>query len=215
VATFLALPADLGGTTFGPFTDGTVTVGTDPDRCQLVLNADTGLQPVHAWISPTGHCWTVQPASRGAAVFLRRGVTVAAVTAPVQAFPGDVICLGRDDGVRFILQGNPMREAPSPPIATGPTGAGPTPVLDSPASSDAPRAGRRRAPTAQQMQEEVKRQAGVAMFSNGPLAFINQVVFRGRSGALLQPRYIVGAVVAVGMFFMSSCAGLLGLSQVL
>ena len=65
------------------------------------------------------------------------------------------------------------------------------------------------------MQDEVKRQAGVAMFSNGPLAFINQVVFRGRSGALLQPRYIVGAVVAFVMFVFSGCAGLLGLSQLL
>ena len=203
MATFLALPAELGGTTFGPFTDGTVTVGTDPDRCELVLNADADLWPVHAWISPVGHCWTVQPATRGALLFLRRGVTVAAITAPVEAFPGDVICLGRDDGVRFELRGNPALAAPAPVAHAAPEGSTPTPVF-TPSG-----AGRRKAPTSGQMAAEVKRQAGVAMFSNGPLAFINQLVFRGRSGALLQPRYIFGAVVALGMAAMSGCAGLL------
>jgi len=207
----LALPPELGGTTYGPFHDGTIAVGTDSERCQLVLNPDAGLFPVHVWVSPVGHCWTVQPASRGAVVFLRRGVSVAAVTAPVQAYPGDVICLGRDEGVRFILRGDPAAIASpvvSPAPKQTPADVRPTPIVG---GSTPAAGGPRRAPTVSQMAGEAKRQAGVAVFSSGPLAFINQVVFRGRTGALLQPRYIFGAVVALFVALFSGCAGLAGL----
>jgi len=37
------------------------------------------------------------------------------------------------------------------------------------------------------------------------------VVFRGRTGALLQPRYLMGAVVALFVALFSGCAGLAGL----
>ena len=211
MATFLALPPELGGTTYGPFHEGTIAVGTDPERCQLVLNPDAGLLPVHVWISPVGHCWSIQPAGRGA-VFLRRGVSVAAVTAPVQAYPGDVICLVRDDGVRFILRGDPAAVAP-PPVAAPTPAETPADVRPTPVVGGGPptTGGQRRAPTAGQMANEAKRQAGVAVFSSGPLAFINQVVFRGRTGALLQPRYVVGAVVALFVALFSGCSGLAGL----
>lgn len=134
-----------------------------------------------------------------------------AVTVPVAAFPGDAVVLGRHDGVQFVLRGDPSAPvSPPAPVAVAGAGSGSTAP-----PSKAPSSGRRAPPTSGQMADEVKRQAGVAAHTSGPLAFLNQLFFRGRSGALLQPRYILAAVLGLGMAAVSGCAGLLGMIQLL
>ncbi len=61
------------------------------------------------------------------------------------------------------------------------------------------------------MAQEVKRQIGVSAMTSGPFAQLSQLFFRLRSGALLQPRYLIGGLIALGGVLLSGCAGIAGL----
>lgn len=190
--TLLVLPADMGGTAFGPFGPGHVAMGSDPAQCHIALAPTLGLAPVHAWITLTadGQRW-VQPAQQGAAVYLQRSGrgTAAPVLQALALQPGDVVALGHPQGVRFEVQ----EHVAAPPPAAGRT---------------SPRLGGRQAPTAQQLGQEVQRQAMSRAMTHGGVSQAAQVLHRARSGALLQPRYIIGALIALLGVAATGCAGL-------
>jgi len=196
-ATFLTLSPEFGGTRFGPFGPGSVGLGSDASQCTVVLSPQTGVQPVHAWLTVTGSGWVLQPAVTGAAIFVSQGGReFQPVGSQAQLSPGDAFVLAHAQGVRFILE------------------VGPMPAADSGVAG--PRHRGRRPPTAGDMAREVRRQAGVSAMTHGPLAEISKLFFRARSGALFQPRYVVGALIAVGGLAVTGCAGLVtALTQIL
>jgi hypothetical protein len=188
VSFFLDLAPEYGGTRFGPFHQG-ATLGCDPTRCHITLPAELGIRPVHAWIAPSGGGLVLQVGEVGAAVF----VLAAGRPVPVQGSqsigPGDVLLLGGRAGVRFSLQ----------------------PADQTAARSTAPQTGRRGPPTAAAMAAEAKRQAGVAVMTTRSGAQASHFLHRLQSGAFTNPRFVFGAIVAVGGALLAGCSGLIAL----
>lgn len=193
--TLLILPADLGGAAFGPFPSGShVALGSDAGQCHVAVAAGLGVAPVHAWVTlaPDGARW-VQPVSATAPVFVQRGGRGPAAPVPqaLQLGVGDVIALGHPQGVRFVVQ--------DAPAAT--------------AQRSSTRLGGRRPPTAGQLGQELQRQVGARALTHGGVSQAAQLFHRARTGALLQPRYLVGAAVALLGMLATGCAGLLAAVQ--
>lgn len=197
--TFLTLSPEQGGTRFGPF-GGTINLGSDAARCQIVLQPVGGVQPIHALVTDTGSAWQVQPAGFGCVVFLRKpNGRILSVNTAVQASPGDSVIVGSQGGPAFTLS-----RAGSPASATP---GGPTP-------------GRRPGggiPGAQHLNanayaREAKRQASTAFITQLPYGReIYRWWTRYRSGAMFRPRYVIGAIAGVLAFFGLGCVSCFGL----
>lgn len=185
---FLDLAPEYGGTRFGPFAQG-ATLGSDPARCHITLPAELGIRPVHAWIVPAGSGLTLQVGEVGAAVFVLSAGRPAPVRGSTAIGPGDALLLGGPSGVRFTLQS--AGQAPRPAAR--------------------PQTGRRGPPTAAAMAAEAKRQAGVAVMTTKGGASAGHFLHRLQSGAFTNPRYVVGAIVAIGGVLFTGCSGLLAL----
>lgn len=107
MGTYLQLPPQMGGTRFGPFPAGIIYIGSDPARCQIVLNAAQGVFAVHCIISDMGNgTYTIGPTQQNLKLFLvKKGEQKAwPVQAAVQANPGDWIVVGSEAGPRFEIQ---------------------------------------------------------------------------------------------------------------
>lgn len=195
----LTLAPEFGGTCFGPFPAGNVALGSDAQHCHIALSAALGLDPVHAWVTlqDDGACW-LQPTRVGTGLFLYRATGGGAqpVSGAVPLRPGDSFALGQPHGPRFIVA-----EAPDQPATAGARGA-----------RVSPRGGRG-VPTADAMANEVKRQISSTAMTYGPFAQLSQVFYRFKSGALMQPRYLVGAAIALLGMLATACAGLLATLQ--
>lgn len=178
----LTLSPAWGGTAFGPFDQGAVQLGSDGASCQITLGAELGVHPLHAvlWRGDDGS-FGLQPGTHGAAIYLfQRGSPVATpVRGPVQALVGDAFALVTPEGPRFVLGDLAAGITASAQPAYRP----PNPALG-------------RLPTASAMDREVRRQVA-SKLGAGPLASVNTLVHKLRSGQLMQPRYILGAVAAV------------------
>ena len=60
--TYLHLAPQQGGTRFGPFSKGVIQLGSDPTRCQIVLDAGLGIFAVHCLIQDGGNgTYSVMP----------------------------------------------------------------------------------------------------------------------------------------------------------
>ena len=200
--TYLQLPQNQGGTRFGPFPGGVVQLGTAQGQCQVVLAPGPGLAPVHAQILDLGTGkFTVQPVQADAPLFLvQRGQTqLWPVNAPVTASAGDTVILGGPNGPRFQLQweagaaGGQGVQGPTAGAAGAAMGAG----------------------LAGGIARELKRQAFARQLAKaGPLRDAYHFVYRLRSGALTNPRVLIGLLGTVaGVLFMlgTSCLGFLGM----
>ncbi len=199
-AILLTLTPEFGGTAFGPFPVGNVALGSDPNQCHIALAAGLGLDPVHAWLTLTddGSCW-LQPTRVGTGLFLFRGTGGGAqpISGAVQLRPGDSFALGPASGPRFVVQ--PVPDQPG----AGKTAGG---------GRQSPRGGRGM-PTGEAMTREVQRQLSTRAMTVGPVAQLSQLFYRARSGALTQPRYLVGGAIALVGMLATGCAGLFAALQ--
>ena len=101
----------------GPFR-GPVLLGSDADRCQLVVEPQADIRPVHATLGPF-HAGqhTLAPANPDCRVYLQPPGTdtVWEVDCPVSAKVGATLYLGSKEGPAFVIQqGNPAGERPLP-----------------------------------------------------------------------------------------------------
>ncbi|MCK6524339.1 hypothetical protein L6R49_23280 [Myxococcota bacterium] len=191
----LALPPELGGAVFGPFEGVMVAIGTDASRCNITLNPGPGLMPVHAFIAPRAPGqYTVQATEYGAEVYVFQGARATRIDGSATLKVGDSFALGDAGGPRFIV-GEP---APGQGVASQSAGR----------ASDL-RLGGRRMPTAADLQNEVQRQAMSELMRQKPIADAARGYWRVKSGAIFQPRYIIGAVVGLGSVMVAGCGGLL------
>ena len=194
--TVLTLSPEFGGTRFGPFAGGTITLGTGASRCQVALHPSTRALPVHAMISDNGSGWLLQPAQVGAVIFVRSSGQIRQVPTTAQLSPGDAVVLGHQNGPAFTI--NRMAEAPKPAAGPGSRGG--------------------RVPGSQHLSgnafsREIWRQLESTLVTLPYGRDIYRFLHRFRSGALFRPRNVIAmGVAAVGLigFGCVSCFGLIG-----
>lgn len=187
----LSLSAEFGGTTFGPFAPGPVALGSDPTRCQIVLNQSLGVRPTHAVITPmNANTFVLQPAEQGIGLFYFVGGRGQGqpVGNAVQLRPGDAFAVGSPAGPRFVVG---LYTQPAPQQNTG------------------FKLGGRGVPTAAQMGQEVKRQASTGIMTNPLVQEASKLFWRVRTGAIFQPRVILGVAIGVFGAALAGCAALL------
>lgn len=188
--TVLTLAPEFGGQRFGPF-EGVITLGSDPRRCQIVLHPSTGVHPVHAMLTDTGSTWQLQPAGLGCALFLRKpNGRVGAVTTSVSVSPGDSVVLGGPTGPALMVH-RMAGTAPGARPGGAPGVAG-------------------RIPGAQHLNSnafarEARRQVESTLVTTPMGREAYRFWTRFRSGAMLRPRYIIGAVLGVLVLTGGGC----------
>lgn len=196
--TWLQLPVQMGGTRFGPFQSGLVQIGTDRGQCQIVLAPQMGIAPVHVTVALQGPgAYVVQPVQRGFGLFLQKsGGNLFPIAAAVQAAAGDTLILGSPAGPRFTLQ---YEETPR---AVG----GGRPARGAAAGGAGGIAGA--------VGRELMRQQRARWMMRNPLyREITNLQYRMRSGALTNPRVLVGLIVGgIGLVLTlgATCLGALG-----
>ena len=70
-----------------------------------------------------------------------------------------------------------------------------------------PRRPPRRPPTPEDLAAEVRRRMETEAMRHGPAQDLARLLFRAEGGTLMQPRVIVGAVLALGSGLFVACAG--------
>ena len=185
---FLNLAPQLGGTRFGPFEGPYVGIGSDPEQCQVVLPAEYGVYPVHIWLTPGNAGWVIQMAVQGASTFLTTSnYESLPLQEAVELHDGDSFAVGAPHGPAFTIE---------------------TATSKKKSAANRIRLGGRQRPTANGIGNEVMRQISTKAMTNGTFAQFSQLFFRARSGAMFQPRYIVGALIGLGGTVCAGCAGL-------
>ncbi len=177
LATYLRLSQDFGGTRFGPFEGLEVRLGSDVDRCHIVLPEALGVRGEHAKLIRQGpQNLILAPSERTAAVYLyktgeRRPTHL---NTPTAVRPGDSFALVTPDGPRFIIELDELppeikaKREEARQVATG-----------------------RRRLSAESMGHEVKRQAWTKLLVMGPMQLLQRASVYIRSGAIYQPRNII------------------------
>jgi hypothetical protein len=197
--TWLQLPPEMGGTRFGPFRGGIVQIGTDNAQCQIVLQANTGIAPVHVTVAVQGPgSYLVQPIQRGFGLFLvRAGGGMSPVAAAVQASAGDTLVVGTPAGPRFTLS-----------------------YEETATQATAPRGQKARGGAsgfAGKMGQEMMRQQKARWLMRNPLyREYYRLSHRYRSGALTNPRVLAGLLLGgAGALFALGTACLGGVTVLL
>lgn len=187
----LVLAPEFGGAVFGPFPPGVVTLGSDPG-CTLALHPSLGLNRQHAQlvVQADGRA-VIQPAEANAVVLVMAGGRPPnRLRSAATLSPGDSFVLGGPDGPRFTLQVQTAQ------IQQSASGAAARPRGMNRLSADS-------------LAAEARRQADVSLQTMGPFQEIRRAGFRLRSGALLQPRYVVSALVVIGGALFTGCGGII------
>jgi hypothetical protein len=196
--TVLTLTPEFGGSRFGPFTGGTLSIGTDAARCQVALHPSTGAMPVHGLLTDLGQRWQIQPAVAGAALFVRKANgRIVPVTTAVQVDPGDAIVVGSQSGPTLLV--SRVAEARGPGPAAGRPGG--------------PKIAGSQHFTQDRWTREIYRQVELFLVTLPGGREIYRAWTYYKTGALFRPRYIIGAVVGLfGLFGVGclSCFGAIG-----
>lgn len=198
--TVLTLAPEFGGARFGPFPGGIIHLGTDANRCQVVLHPSTGALPVHALVSDLGQKWQVQQGSVGAGLYVRKpSGQMLAVQGAVQIEQGDAIVVGHQQGPSLYI----ARMVPPP--AGAQRGAA---------------KGRSNIPGAQHLNQgafarEAKRQIESTLVTMPMGREVYRFWTRARSGALLRPRNLIAAGTGLLAFMGMGCLGCFGFIAVI
>ena len=197
LAVYLRLTPEFGGTRFGPFEGLEIRLGSDPDRCHIVIPETLGVLPEHLRVIRQGPANLIfTPAERAATVYLwkqgaRRPVQV---QTPTAVRPGDAVALVTPDGPRFIVE---LDELPEEVKAQREEAAKRKGVGRSRLSADS-------------MKSEVKRQAWTTLLTKGPMQLVQKAVTFVKSGAIYQPRNIILGVTLLGGYVFGAatlCSG--------
>jgi hypothetical protein len=225
MASYLQLAPEQGGTRFGPFPGGTIQLGSDRGRCQIVLGVP-GIAPVHGMVVDNGNgTFTVQPTTRGG-MFLVQGGNTWPLESAVTARSGDTIVLGNQAGPRFTLQFEDPRGKPAPPggwniggPTQGSSGGGGGGGVGFPNLGGLPGGNSSRARQIERqggygnaLANEASRQMRARLIAKTGLGDYYTMYNRFQSGTYFSPRYIItalGSVVVLLGGALVSCLGLL------
>jgi hypothetical protein len=197
LVTYLRLAPEFGGTRFGPFETIEVRLGSDPENCHIVLQADLGVHPDHVKLLRQGpKNLILAPASRTATVYLwKKGATKASqLSTPTAVSPGDAFSLVTAEGPRFIIE---LDELPEEIKA------------QREAKGGGPKTGRSRL-NKDAFAKEGKRQIFTRLLVLGPAQLVQRAWIYVKSGAIFMPRnMILMGMIASGWVFggATSCKG--------
>jgi hypothetical protein len=194
LATYLRLTPEFGGTRFGPYEGLEVRLGSDPERCHIVLQPELGVQAEHVKLfRESQENLILAPSERTAAVFLFRanGTRSTQVTTPTAVRPGDAFSLVTTGGHRFIIEldilPEEIREQRKKASRTGKARMNKGAIL-----------------------AEGKRQLLTRLLVNGPAQMAQRALTFVKSGSIFQPRYLfLGVAMFGGWVFggVSMCSG--------
>jgi len=187
LATYLRLAPEFGGTQFGPFEGLEVRLGSDAERCHIVLPENLGVLGEHARLIRQGvDNLILTPAERTATVFLwKEGARrPTQLNTPTAVQVGDAFSLVTPNGPRFIIELDLL-----------------PPEIVEERKKSRKMTGRNRL-SAESMGDEVKRQAFTKILVMGPMQLVQRALVFVRSGAIYQPRNVIMmAAVAGGWLF--------------
>lgn len=179
LALYLKLTPEFGGHRFGPFEGLEVRLGTDKDRCHIVISEGLGVVRDHCKVLRQNQDNLIlTPAERTAAVWLWRqnALRPTQVQTPTAVRPGDAFSLVTPEGPRFIIELAPL----------------PADVLA--ARRPASRGFRRLTPG--RMLQEIYRFFLARLYTFSPIAVAARAWYFVTSGAIFQPRILIGLTVA-------------------
>lgn len=194
LATYLTLAPEFGGTRFGPFEGMEIVLGSEPNRCDIVLPESLGVMSAHVKIlRQPDMSMILAPVERTATVFLRKATARRAtqINTPTAVVAGDSFSLVTEDGPRFIIE---IAELP-PEVK---------------AQRIEKKSLRKKRLSAAAFGAEAKRQAWTKVLVTGPGQFFQRAWTFIKSGAIYQPRYIfLGLAIVGGWIFggAMSCRG--------
>lgn len=183
LATYLRLTPEFGGTRFGPYEGLEVRLGSDPDRCHIVLQQELGVQPEHVKLfRESQENLILAPSDRTAAVFLFRanGGRSTQVTTPTAVRPGDAFALVTTGGPKFIIELDLLPEEIREARALKKSKGGRSRL-----NKDA-------------FAKEGKRQIFTQLLVTGPAQLGQRALTFVKSGAIYQPRNIILGVALLG-----------------
>jgi hypothetical protein len=190
---YLTLSQEFGGTRFGPFEGLEVRLGTEGERCHIVLPEAFGVSREHCKLIRQGDGGLILAASeRTAAVFVWKGDArrPTQIQAPTSVRSGDSFSLVSPEGAKFRIE---VAQLPPEILA-----------------KRHPK-GRRNNLTAEKFAQEGWRLFLARIWTLGPVALAARGWYMITSGAILQPRIIIPLVIAsVGYIGTagSSCAAI-------
>ena len=197
MASYITAAPELGGHRYGPYYGGSLYVGSDPSRAQVVIASSFGVAPMHAMITDLNNgTFQVQPVQMGLSVFCQQvGVPkVYPVQGGVQLSSGDSFMIGGPRGPRFTLEY----------VAIGP-------VQEQSGGFLSGLFGGRGKGISSRLGQEVSRQAQTSALTSIPLyREAYRFYSRARTGAYAQPRYIISAVGAVVVLIGGLAVGCMG-----
>jgi hypothetical protein len=193
LATYLRLAPEFGGTRFGPFEALEVRLGSDPDNCHIVLQAELGVEPDHVKLLRQGpNNLILAPSARTSTVYLwKRGANRSSqLTTPTAVTPGDSFSLVTPEGPRFIIELDELPEE-----------------IKAQREKSKPKGGRSRL-SKDAFAAEGKRQIFTRLLVLGPAQLVQRAWIYVKSGAIFMPRnMILMGAIASGWVFggVSSC----------
>ena len=193
LAVYLKLTPEFGGTRFGPFEGLEVRLGSNPDRCHIVLPDSFGVLPEHAKVIRQGpQNLILSPAERTASLFLwEKGARrPEQVTTPRAVRAGDSFALVTPSGPRFVVELDELPEEVRREREEAAKRVG---------------VGRRRL-SKESMAAEGKRQIFTQLLVLGPMQMVQRAVTFVKSGAIFQPRNIFIGVFMIGGYVLGGFA---------
>ena len=187
----LGLDPQYGGTVFGPFQSTTIVLGSEPSQCTITLHEGMGVRSTHAQliVQPDGVC-VLQPTDIAGPVYIFGPKGPERLRGAARLGHGESFALVASDGIRFTV-GVVQQTFTATPASARPIGAG---RLSAPA-----------------LVAEAKRQIDATAQTIGPVATARKAGYRAKTGAMFQPRQLVGVVFILGFMAIMSCGGMVGL----
>jgi hypothetical protein len=192
-----------------------VHIGSDARRCQVVLDSNQGVYPLHATLAPApGGIYHFAPTELAAKCFVVQAGNpqLWPVSGAVQVNLGDTLVIGHPGGPRLTVQTGAPASAGNRASAGGGSGAGVVATLGSLFSGTGSYyQGRRNQNLGQGIADEFARRGRSRMMTMSPFREIYQFSHSIRSGRFFNPVYIVGTIMSlVGLLGAGavSCTGL-------
>ncbi len=185
LAVYLRLTPEFGGTRFGPFEGLEIRLGSNPDRCHIVIPETLGVLGEHLRVIRQGpQNLIITPAERAATVYLwKQGSrSPTQIQTPTAVRPGDAVALVTPDGPRFVVELDELPEE-----------------VKAQREEAAKRRGTGRSRLSKEsMAAEAKRQAWTTLLTKGPMQMVQRAATFVKSGAIYQPRNIILGVTLLG-----------------
>ena len=197
LAVYLSLTAEFGGQRFGPFEGLEVRLGSNKERCNIVLSEALGVAKEHCKvIRQRDGSLLLAPAARTAAVWLWKGEARSPVQiqTPTAVRAGDNFPVVSPEGPRFVIE---LAALPEEVLARR--------------SNKGRR--NRQGLTAEKFGREIWRRIIATLYTYGPIALANRAYYYVVSGAIWQPRILITGIIMLAGWITAGAGGCMALKS--